>query len=108
MNINLILIKIKVNNLIRNPKENYNSKSFINEIDLNNISEFYNLNSNNSIYNLSLFFNNNHISLDFNNLENFNKNILKKIKLINKTKNKIGFEIRNNLNLLFIILFNKK
>jgi hypothetical protein len=41
-------------------------------------------------------------------LKNSNKNILKKIKLINKTKNKIDFEIRNNLNLLFIILFNKK
>jgi hypothetical protein len=55
-----------------------------------------------------LFFNNNYIFLDFNNLENSNKNILKKIKLINKTKNKISLEIRNNLNLLFIILFNKK
>jgi hypothetical protein len=77
-------------------------------MDFNNISEFHNSNFNNSIYNSFSFSNNNYIFLDFNNLENFNKNILKKIKLINKIKNKINLEIRNNLIFLFIILFNKE
>jgi hypothetical protein len=104
----LILIKIKINNLIRNPEKDYNSKFFINKIDFNNIFEFYNSSFNNSIYNSFLFFNNNYIFLNFNNIENFNKNILKKIKLINKIKNKIDFEIRNYLFLLFIVLFNKQ
>jgi hypothetical protein len=107
-NINLTLTRIKVNNLIRNPEEGYNSESSTNEIDPDNISEFYNSSSSNSIYDLFLFFNSSHISLDFNDLENSNKDILKEIKLINKTKDKIGLEIRNGLNLLFIILFNKK
>jgi len=79
--------------LIRYPEKNNNSKSFNNKINPNNISKSNYLNFNNSIYNLFLLFNNNYIFLNFNNLENFNKNILKKIKLINKIKNKIDFEI---------------
>jgi hypothetical protein len=75
-NINLILIKIKINNLIRNFEKNYNLKFFINKIDFDNISKFYNSISNNLAYDLSSFFNNSYIFLDFNNLENSNKNIL--------------------------------
>ena len=93
--------------MIRYFEKNNNLKFFNNKINPNNISEFNYLNSNNSIYNLFSFFNNNYIFLNFNNLESFNKNILKKIKLINKIKNKINLEIRNYLILLFIILFNK-
>jgi hypothetical protein len=92
-NINLILIKTKINNLIRNPKKDYNLEFLINKIDFNNIFEFHNSNSNNSAYDSPLFSNNSYIFLNSNNLENFNKNILKKIKLINKIKNKIGLEI---------------
>jgi len=107
VNINLTLTRAKVNNLIRNPKEDYNSEFSISKIDSDNISEFYNSTSNNLAHNLSLSSNNNYISLDFNNLESSNKDILKEIKLINKTKDKIGLKIRNYLILLFITLFNK-
>ena len=93
--------------MIQYLEKNNNSKFFNNKINFNNISEFNYLNFNNLLYNSFSFFNNNYIFLNFNNLENFNKNILKKIKLINKIKNKINFEIRNYLILLFIILFNK-
>ena len=76
-------------------------------MDFNNISESNYLNFNDLLYDSFSFFNNNYIFLNFNNLENSNKNILKKIKLINKIKNKINLEIRNCLILLFIALFNK-
>jgi hypothetical protein len=77
-------------------------------VDFDNIFEFYNSSFSNLIHDLFLFSNNNYIFLNLNDLENSNKNILKKIKLINKIKNKIDFKIRNNLNLLFIVLFNKE
>jgi hypothetical protein len=104
----LILIKVKINNLIQNPEEDYNLESSTSEVDLDNISEFHNSSSSNSIRDSSSSSNSSYISLDFNNLESFNKNVLKEIKLINKTKNKIDFEIRNYLFLLFIVLFNEQ
>jgi hypothetical protein len=107
-NINLTLTRAKVNNLIRNPEQDNNSESSNSETDSDNISESNNSSSSDLARDSSSSSNGSYISLDSNDLESSNKDVLKEIKLINKTKDKIGLEIRNCLILLFIALFSEQ